>query len=89
MGATWPVESCMPRIEWRLPELLDELGITRHQLAQAMTGKTATRLTTLYRMKDPKRVDLGVLAEIITALRELTGTEVGVGDVLRYVPEPS
>lgn len=76
----------MPRVVWRLPELLEELGITRHRLAQAMAGKTKTRLTTLYRMTDPKRVDLHVLAEIVAALRALSGVEVGVGDLLSYAP---
>lgn len=79
----------MPRVVWRLPELLEELGINRHRLAQAMRGKTSSRLTTLYRMTDPKRVDLQVLAEIIAALRVLSGVEVGVSDLLEFVPDDS
>jgi DNA-binding Xre family transcriptional regulator len=87
MAPNLPDDPAVPRVLWRLPELLEEYGITRHRLAQAMQGKTSSRLTTLYRMADPKRIDLSVLAEIITALRALSGLEVGVGDVLEYVPD--
>lgn len=74
----------MARVTWRLQEQLEASRITRHQLAQAMTGKTDTRLTTLYRMDDPKRIDLGILAEIVAAMRKLTGRNVEVGDLLTF-----
>lgn len=61
--------------------------MTRYALAAAMPGATATRRTTLYRMLDPQRVDLAILAEIIETLRAETGEDVSVGDLLVFDPE--
>jgi hypothetical protein len=58
--------------------------MTRYELAQAMTGNTQSRQTTLYRMSNPKRVDLATLGEIIHALRLETGEPVSVCDLLEY-----
>lgn len=74
----------MAHIRWKLEAWLREHGMTRYELAQAMSGNTQSRQTTLYRMSDPKRVDLNVLGEIIAALRRETGDPVSVCDLLEY-----
>jgi hypothetical protein len=58
--------------------------MTRYELAQAMSGNTLSRQTTLYRMSNPKRVDRATLGEIIEALRSETGEPVSVCDLLEY-----
>jgi len=72
------------RIHWHLEEWLDAHNLTRYQLAQAMPGNTHSWLTTLYRMGDPKRLDLTTLATILHTLRELTQEPVNVADLLTY-----
>ena len=74
----------MAQIQWKLEAWLRDHGMTRYELAQAMPGNTQSRQTTLYRMRHPKRIDLGTLAEIIETLRNVTGRDVGVGDLLEF-----
>ena len=78
----------MAEIRWDLEKVLEARGITRYELAQNMEGNFKTRLTSLYRTKDPKRVDLPVMAEIVSALRRMTGEEVTPNDLLEFTPDP-
>lgn len=68
--------------------MLKTHGVTKYELAQNMGGNEKSRLTTLYRMRNPQRVDLNVMAEIVSALREITGSEVTPNDLLEYTPDP-
>ena len=79
----------MATVEWILDRWLEENQITRYELAKTMGGNEKSRLTTLYRMRDPQRVDLKILADIIVALRSITGQEVTVNDLLEYTPNPA
>ena len=78
----------MAELRWDLEKVLEARGITRYELAQNMEGNFKTRLTSLYRTKDPKRVDLPVMAEIVSALRRMTGEEVTPNDLLEFTPDP-
>lgn len=78
----------MAELRWDLEKVLEARGITRYELAQNMEGNFKTRLTSLYRTKDPKRVDLPVMAEIVSALRRITGEALTPNDLLEYVPDP-
>jgi hypothetical protein len=78
----------MAGVTWKLEKCLEEHGLTRYQLARAMGGNERSRLTTLYRMRSPKRIDLAVLADILSALEWLTGSPMSVSDLLEYSPSP-
>lgn len=78
----------MAEIRWNLENWLEERRVTRYELAQNMGGNVKSRITSLYRMRDPKRVDLAIVAEIVAALRRITGEEVTPNDLLEFVPDP-
>ena len=78
----------MAQMRWNLEDLLKTHGVTKYELAQNMGGNEKSRLTTLYRMRNPQRVDLNVMAEIVSALREITGSEVTPNDLLEFTPDP-
>jgi hypothetical protein len=78
----------MAEMQWNLESWLKTHGVTRYELAQNMSGNVKTRLTSLYRMRDPKRIDLSVMGEIVSALRHITGEEVTPNDLLTFTPDP-
>ncbi len=78
----------MAELRWDLEKVLEAHGVTRYELAQNMDGNFKTRLTSLYRTKNQKRVDLPVMAEIVSALRRITGEQLTPNDLLEYVPDP-
>lgn len=78
----------MAQVQWNLENWLKTRGVTKYELAKSMGGNEKSRLTTLYRMRDPQRIDLGVMAEIVSALREITGEEVTPNDLLEFRPDP-
>lgn len=78
----------MAQMTWNLENWLESHRITRYELAKNMGGNEKSRLTTLYRMRDPQRVDLGVMADIVAALRRITGEEVTPNDLLTFIPDP-
>lgn len=80
----------MPFVKWRLEALLAELSISRYELAHAMANERSSeksRLTQLYRLKDPKNVSLQTLADILSALHDLTGQQFTTNDLLEYTRE--
>lgn len=78
----------MAHMRWNLDTWLKARGVTRYALAKSMGGNEKSRLTTLYRMRDPQRIDLNVMAEIVSALRKLTGEDVTPNDLLEFKPDP-
>ena len=78
----------MAELRWNLEKVLEAHGITRYELAQNMGGNVKTRLTSLYRTKNQRRVDLAVMGEIVGTLRRMTGEEVTPNDLLEFVPDP-
>lgn len=73
-------------IKWKLSEYLAKKGITAYRLATTLD--THTRAPTIYRLArqdvELSRIDFNVLATVIEGLRELTGEEVDVTDLLEY-----
>jgi DNA-binding Xre family transcriptional regulator len=67
-------------IRWHLADYLAAHDLNAHQLAQ----RSGLSLTTVYAITGSKvqRVDLKTLERILLTLRELTGDEVQVGDLL-------
>lgn len=72
-------------VEWQLREYLDVHGLSVYRLVKATGGALST--TGVYNLsRGTKQVKLETLDLIITALRDLTGHDVKVGDILRYIP---
>lgn len=73
-------------VQWKLKELLAREGVTPYALSEQMGG--ASRRPALYGLtspdpeKRPTRIGLPLLGEILSALRELTGKQFSVADVL-------
>ena len=76
----------MALVRWKLAAYLKAHNLTAYKVAQKIGGMT--RVPTVYRMADPNkipgRVDLGTLAEVLVALRQLTGEAVDIGDLLEF-----
>lgn len=76
----------MALVRWKLASYLTAHNLTAYKVAKQMGGMT--RVPTVYRMADGdrpiSRVDLGTLAEVLVALRQLTGETVDIGDLLEF-----
>ena len=73
-------------MKWRLRELLEAERVTAYALAEKMGG--ATRRSTLYTItspdvnKRPARVGFPLLEDILRGLKELTGKDFSVSDLI-------
>ena len=67
---------------WKLRETLDTHNITRY----ALQKRAGIAMNTVRAMYDgtPERVDLPVIARVVTALAELTGRPMTAADVLTW-----
>jgi hypothetical protein len=74
----------MPRVRLRLKELLREEGLSSERLAQALEGRVGRATVYRWAAKSEGAVDLAPLAWVVWGLRQLTGKQYGVGDVLAY-----
>jgi len=78
----------MATFRWRLADFLNKRDISVYALAKT---RGVTKMNSIYRLarkgQEPQRIDLAVLAEVITELRQLTGEEVQLADLLEYVPD--
>ena len=76
----------MGTIKWKLAEFLDAHNLTAYRLATTLDSHTRT--PTIYRIAkknvELSRVDFTVMASVIDGLRELTGEDVTVSDLLEY-----
>lgn len=76
----------MGTIKWKLAEFLTANKLTAYRLATTLDSHT--RAPTIYRIakKDVElsRIDFTVLGTVIDGLRELTGKDVSVSDLLEY-----
>ncbi len=79
----------MGTIKWKLAEFLEAHKLTAYRLATTLDSHTRT--PTIYRIAkknvELSRVDFTVLATVIEGLRELTGKDVSVSDLLEYREE--
>ena len=79
----------MGTVHWKLNKFLEAHDLTAYRLATTLD--THTRAPTIYRLakKDVElsRIDFNVLATVIDGLRELTGEEVTISDLLEYREE--
>lgn len=77
----------MDIVRWKFKEFLDTHGLSAAQVVDKAQGKLSRN--GVYRLTDPELggVRFESLAAIIPALRELTGEDVAVGDLLEYIDE--
>lgn len=73
------------KIDWKLRQFIEQHGLSALSVeTKAGIGRNA--IYRLLRDDGPDRIDRQTLARLIFALRELTGREVNVGDLLDYLP---
>ena len=77
------------RASWKLPELLKREGVTPYRLHQRLYDILGTSRTTVYRWSNelPDTLDVALLMGIIEVLREETGKQITVRDLLEYAGE--
>ena len=75
--------------KWTLTDYMERHAITPYRLAKAVEQHASAQ--TVYglvrRGQDVSRVDLGTLAFVLDGLRELTGENVQVSDLISYTPD--
>ncbi len=74
-------------IKWKLKELLDTHDLTPYRLMK----ESGLAQGTIYRIVNGEAngVDTATLDATIRALRELTGQQINVADLLEYQEEPN
>ena len=79
------VELDMADMRWKVREYLDQHGLSAGALVYKTHGKLAPNTVYALARGEPKRVALATMAEVVAALREMTGEEVTASDLLEYV----
>ncbi|WP_216322935.1 helix-turn-helix domain-containing protein [Deinococcus aestuarii] len=78
----------MSATRWKLADFLKARGFSAYALVKASGVKQPN---TIYRIArpghEPTRVDLPTLTLILDGLRQLTGEDVQIGDILEYHPD--
>lgn len=72
-------------IVWKLEDTMNRLNVSQY----ALQKKTGASVNTIKSMKkgDTQRPDLEVLNEVVKALREISGQDVQLHDVLIWMPD--
>ncbi len=73
-------------IVWRLKNTMDRLNVSRYALAKT-SGITINTIRSMY-AGAPQRTDFRVIDQVIVTLRELTGADVTLADVLVWEENP-
>lgn len=79
-------------IRWRLKTFLEAHGLTPYRLAKATRGELSLNAVYNAVADDFTAIKFSTLDVIVKALRDLTGKQVGVTDLIEYVgdsPTPS
>lgn len=78
-----------PKVRWRLKQYLESRGVTPYQVALKMGGNVRGNQSLMYRLKDGDLVTSTVptVERIVFAIRELTGEEVKMFDLVEEVYE--
>ena len=75
----------MARVVWKLAAYLEKRKITTYKLAQRVErGRENTVYRLVRKGETLKRLDLEVLADILSGLSELTGQKVTPDDLLEF-----
>ena len=75
--------------EWKLPALLKRERVTPYRLHQRLAELLGTSRTTVYRWSNelPDSLDVALLMGVVKVLREETGKNISVGDLIEYREE--
>lgn len=73
-------------IKNRVPEILAQNNLSAGKLERELAGKVARNSVYSWTRGTVSRVDLDTLANVITALRKLTGQPLQIQDVMTYEP---
>lgn len=72
-------------VEWRIPAILKEHGVSAYKFAEVLTGKVNRNSAYDLAAGRSKRVDRETLHSLVIALRSLTGNpELSVGDLFEF-----
>ncbi|CAN5796894.1 hypothetical protein BH24DEI2_BH24DEI2_03200 [soil metagenome] len=75
----------MARVVWKLAAYLEKRELTTYKLAQQVQRGRENTVYRLVRQGEAlKRLDLEVLADILSGLRSLTGQDVTADDLLEF-----
>lgn len=76
-------------MRWRLKQYLASKGVTPYQVAQKMGGNVRGNQSLMYRLQDGDLVTSTVptLERIVFAIRDITGDEVKIFDLVEEVYE--
>lgn len=75
-----------PQLIWDLDGILKRYGLTAYKLAEEMDGNTRTVRNQLYKMKNNELLSRKSLINVVSTLRDITGEEITVADLLVYKP---
>jgi predicted transcriptional regulator len=77
------------RAIWKLPTLLKRESVTPYRLHQRLADILGTSRTTVYRWSNelPDTLDVALLMATIHVLREETGKNITLSDLLEYKEE--
>lgn len=75
------------RANWKLPSLLKQEKVTPYRLHQRLADLLGTSRTTVYRWSNelPDSLDVALLMGVVRVLREETGKNISVGDLIEYI----
>lgn len=71
-------------VHWKLQELLDNHDLTAYRLSEATAGRLSRNAVYNLTSGAPTSVNFATLDALLTALRALTGTPLGVADLIEF-----
>ena len=74
-------------MRWRIREFLLQEGLSAYELERAVGRQLSARRVYALARNEPVQVRLTTLEVLLTTLRELTGKQVELADLLEYRPE--
>lgn len=76
-------------VNWRFPELLEQHDTTAYQVVKQI-GEVGL-MGSIYKLaekdKRPTRANFETISKILMAMREITGEDVRLDDLLEFVPD--
>jgi hypothetical protein len=76
-------------VNWKFPELLEQHDTTAYQVVKHIgdVGLMGSIYKLAEKDKRPTRANFETIGKIITALREITGEDITLEDLLEYSPD--
>ena len=77
------------QFEFNIDNVLKKYGLTTYSFAKQAEGSEGNpqyAMSQLYRMKKGKAIEYETLGKVVNALRDVTGEEITVADLLIYKP---